>query len=990
MRTKDGGYRWFFDQGRAIRDGDGRPVRMVGSMHDVTERVEAEAVRTRLGRIVENSLNEIFVFDSETLQFLEVNAGAQANLQYSTEELHSTEELRRLTPLDLKPDFTQESFETLVEPLRSGMQDRVRFETVHRRKDGSTYPVAVRLQLMAQESPPVFVAFIEDITERLDAEAMRSRLGRIIENSLNEIYVIDAESLHFVEVNAGALRNLQYRADEIREMTPLDFVLDYTLDELRALLASVRDGETPSKTLQARHRRKDGSIYDVAVHLQYMGEERPPVYVAFVEDVSERNQADEELREVYERLSASEELFRSMTENQPGAVYRSRPDEPWRDVYFSDGIEELSGYPASDFVDHAVRRFADIVHRDDVGTYYDSTITKEPNTEEYRIIHRDGSVRWIQDRNRGVYDGDEVRWIDGILIDVTAQKELAAALASSEDQFRTMVANMPGAAYRSLPDEHWTNVYLSDRIEEITGYPAEDFIDAKARRIVDIVHSADREIFLHSTVSGESRPEEYRIIHRDGSIRWIQDSYRGLHDAQGNLLWVDGVMFDVTARKEAEAALAASENQFRTMVDNMPGAIYRRLPDEYRTDVYLSDAIEPLTGYSAGELLRPGGRKFEEIIHPDDLEDYMNAGIDPADDPFIMEYRIVRADGTIRWLHDRSRIIDDKSGNAQWVDGVLLDVTARHEAEDAFAAASQEREESEAQFRLMVANVPGAIYRCRAVDEWPMHHMSEGIEELTGYPASDFIGNRVRSFSSIIVDDDLQPIDEVLERIRSRAQLENEYRIIRADGSERWVYERSQGVFDARGELEWLDGAIVDIMARKEAEATARATQEQFSGIVSNLPGAVYRTKPDGWSMAFISERIRDLTGRAPAFFLDRGPEAFRMVTHPDDLEAVEAGIARIIETGASYDNEHRFCHTDGSVVWVHETARAVRGPDGRFKCLDGVIFDVTARKEAEAAARESQELFAGMVGNIPGAIYRTGSDGWTLEFVSEPIRDLT
>ena len=126
------------------------------------------------------------------------------------------------------------------------------------------------------------------------------------------------------------------------------------------------------------------------------------------------------------------------------------------------------------------------------------------NTEEYRIIHRDGSVRWIQDRNRGVYDGDEVRWIDGILIDVTAQKELAAALASSEDQFRTMVANMPGAAYRSLPDEHWTNVYLSDRIEEITGYPAEDFIDAKARRIVDIVDSADREIFLQSTVSGES------------------------------------------------------------------------------------------------------------------------------------------------------------------------------------------------------------------------------------------------------------------------------------------------------------------------------------------------------------------------------------------------------------------------------------------------------------------------------------------------------
>ncbi len=243
MRTKDGGYRWFFDQGRAIRDSEGRPVRMVGAMHDVTDRVEAEAVRTRLGRIVENSLNEIYIFDSETFKFIDVNSGARGNVQFGADELDE------LTPLDLKPEFTQESFETLIAPLRRGEQDQINFETVHKRKDGTTYPVAVRLQLMAQESPPVFVAFIEDITERLQAEAMRSRLGRIIEHSLNEIYVVDAESLRFVEVNAGALTNLQYSADEIREMTPVDFVLDYTLDETRALLTSVRDGETASKSL---------------------------------------------------------------------------------------------------------------------------------------------------------------------------------------------------------------------------------------------------------------------------------------------------------------------------------------------------------------------------------------------------------------------------------------------------------------------------------------------------------------------------------------------------------------------------------------------------------------------------------------------------------------------------------------------------------------------------------------------------------------------
>jgi PAS domain S-box-containing protein len=1112
MRAKDGGYRWFFDQGRAVRDGEGGPVRMVGSMHDVTDRVEAEAVQTRLGRIVENSLNEIYVFDAETLQFIEVNAGAQANLQYGTDELHE------LTPVDLKPDFTRERFESLIEPLRSGKQDQVSFETAHRRKDGSTYPVAVRLQLMANEASPVFVAFIEDITERLAVEAMRSRLGRIIENSLNEIYVVDAESLHFVEINAGALTNLQYSADEMREMAPVDFVLDYTLDEMRALLMSARDGKTPSKSLQARHRRKNGSIYDVAVHLQYMGEEDPPVYVAFVEDISERLDANEELRAVHERLSASEELFRSMTENQPGTVYRSRPGEPWTDIYFSEGIEELTGYPAADFVDNAVRRLADIVHPDDVEIYYASTIAKEPNTEEYRIIHRDGGVRWIQDRNRGVYgENGEVRWIDGILFDVTGQKEMAAALAAREDQFRTMVANMPGAAYRSQPDEFWTNVYLSERIEEITGYPADDFIDAKARRIVDLVHPADREIFLHSAVSGESRPEEYRIFHRDGSTRWIQDRYRGLHDAQGDLLWVDGVIFDITAQKEAEAALAesedhlstlaahvpgaiyrslpdehwtdlymsdgieeltgypaadfvngearhlgdlchpedrdayfdseitrephideyriihrdggirwiqdrnrgiydengevlwidgllfdvtvqkeaetalaASENQFRTMVDNMPGAIYRCLPDEHWTDVYLSDAIEQLTGYSAAELLRPGGRKFEEIIHPDDLEEYMSAGIDPADDPFITEYRITHADGGIRWLHDRSRIITDQAGIPEWVDGVLLDVTARHEAQDALAAASREKEESEAQFRLMVANVPGAIYRCRPVDDWPMHHMSEGIEELTGYPASDFIGNRVRSFATIIVADDVRPIDKVLERIRSGRQLENEYRITRADGSVRWVYERSKGVLDARGDLEWLDGAIIDITARKDAEAAARESEEQFRLMVANVPGAIYRCQPvPGWPVRHMSGGIEELSGYPPSDFIDNRVRSLASIIHPDDQDSLEVLTEGLLR-GDTLDKEYRIVHADGSVRWVYERAQSVCDAQGTVEWLDGAIVDISARKEAEAAARASQEQFSGIVSNLPGAVYRTEGDGWTMAFISERIRDIT
>ena len=112
------------------------------------------------GRILENTFNEIYMFDAETFKFCLVNLGARKNLQYSSEEL------AKLTPVDLKPEYTKETFEQLIKPLRESQKPMVVFETTHERKDGTLYPVSVRLQLMHEELPPVFVAIIEDITER--------------------------------------------------------------------------------------------------------------------------------------------------------------------------------------------------------------------------------------------------------------------------------------------------------------------------------------------------------------------------------------------------------------------------------------------------------------------------------------------------------------------------------------------------------------------------------------------------------------------------------------------------------------------------------------------------------------------------------------------------------------------------------------------------------------------------------------------------------
>ncbi|MEK7711091.1 MAG: EAL domain-containing protein [Planctomycetota bacterium] len=131
---------------------------------EMAERKNAEETAAKFGRILDDSLNEIYVFDAESLRFLRVNRGARKNLGYSEEEL------RELTPLDLKPQFTRDSFSELVRPLRSGEVQKVEFKTVHRRKDGTTYPVEVHLQLSKDSASPVFVAIILDITDRHEAE----------------------------------------------------------------------------------------------------------------------------------------------------------------------------------------------------------------------------------------------------------------------------------------------------------------------------------------------------------------------------------------------------------------------------------------------------------------------------------------------------------------------------------------------------------------------------------------------------------------------------------------------------------------------------------------------------------------------------------------------------------------------------------------------------------------------------------------------------
>ncbi len=162
------------ERGEAAIDDAGNVIQLSGTVQDVTGLKQAERQLLRYNRVIERSLNEIYVFDSETLHFIDVNKGARDNIGYSMEEL------RRLTPVDIKPYVNAEDFEKLIAPLRTGEQKKIEFDTVHRRKDGSDYPVEVHLQLFDEE-PPIFVAIILDITERRQAAEQLAQHQRQLE-----------------------------------------------------------------------------------------------------------------------------------------------------------------------------------------------------------------------------------------------------------------------------------------------------------------------------------------------------------------------------------------------------------------------------------------------------------------------------------------------------------------------------------------------------------------------------------------------------------------------------------------------------------------------------------------------------------------------------------------------------------------------------------------------------------------------------------------
>jgi PAS domain S-box-containing protein len=177
---------------------------------------------------------------------------------------------------------------------------------------------------------------------------------------------------------------------------------------------------------------------------------------------------------------------------------------------------------------------------------------------------------------------------------------------------------------------------------------------------------------------------------------------------------------------------------------------------------------------------------------------------------------------------------------------------------------------NEALLRSLVANIPGAVYRCACDADWTMQWLSDEIEEISGYPASEFIASRVRTFASVIHPDDREQVERsVMDAVDAGRPYTLEYRIVRRDGGERWVLERGQAQ-EAGDGRRWLDGAIFDITARRAAEqalrereivdaqlAEVRASRARILEAADRARREIERNLHDGAQQQFVSVALR-------------------------------------------------------------------------------------------------------------------------------------
>ena len=600
------------------------------------------------------------------------------------------------------------------------------------------------------------------------------------------------------------------------------------------------------------------------------------------------------------------------------------------------------------------------------------------------------------------------------------------ALRESEEKFRTLTSNIPGAVYRCANDPDWTVDFISDVIEEISGYKASGFIKNRVRSYVSIIHPDDQKMVAETVQEAISKHVpyiiDYRIVRSDGDIRWVYEKGQGIFSDAGNLLWLDGVIFDITERKQAEEELEKyrdhlkelvetrtqeltianeqlhkevaerkraeeelrdSEEKFRRMTSSALDAII--MMDDEGKICYWNEAAKEIFGYAAQEAL---GKEMHTFLAPQKYHDLYEEGVrefkSTGRGPVVgkmVELTAMRGDGTEFPIELSVSSVKIKG---RWHSiGLLRDITERRKSEEVIqtrlryeeglAACSRtlltgtetKEDLSVAMHYLLKAASASRVYIFENFKDGAdglcmrqTHEVcAEGIKPRTGnnhfHPVPYKKGfNRWKKL--------LSKGESIRGRVETFPRTEREFLesqdilsilVLPITVDEEWF--GFIGFDDMREKREWSDEDIRSLrtasemvgiyIETKKFNEALRVSEERFRSLVENANDIIYSLTPEG-VFSYVSPNWREILGHTVSEVVGK---PFMPFLHPDDLQACTDFFEKVIRLGTKQSGiEYRIRHKNKQWRWHTTNVSALKDEEGNVVSYIGIAHDFTDMKK--------------------------------------------
>jgi PAS domain S-box-containing protein len=531
------------------------------------------------------------------------------------------------------------------------------------------------------------------------------------------------------------------------------------------------------------------------------------------------------------------------------------------------------------------------------------------------------------------------------------QKDGGRDSRDCEGPLLSMIADLPVGLYRRTPGENGRFVAANQTLASLFGYASvEEFLKLDAADVyldVDDLRKFSERVLAERQVSGV----ELRLKKRDGTPIWGSFTARLVRNERGEAVYVDGIMEDITLRKQAEEGLRESERRLSSLIDLMPDAAF--VIDGNGVVVAWNRATESLTGVKAEDMVGKGNYEYAIPFYGERRPILIDLVRTPREE-LERDYRSLERNGQVligetplfvrgkeTYLQGRARALSGLHGEYIGAIEILHDFTELKRIEQALR-------DSEHRLRRILETTGEGFWMID--NDAATTAVNDAMCATLGRRREEIVGRRIFEF----VDEENEKIFR--EQVKRRAQgLGGGYEIAlnRPDGSHVPCIFHANPLFDENGRKTGAFAMVTNISERKQAEEALGESEERYRTLISNLPLGLYRT-----------------TTGVPGRFITANPAAARMFRYasleefmanrPCDL-CVDARhwqelSDRLLAEGQVSGVELRLKKLDGTPFWGSISARVVHSERGEVDCFDGTIEDITLRKEAQELLQEAKE----------------------------------